>query len=102
MSTNRIAFNFNTNEAKGLVEVEQETYGLGIYINGECMVVVDLYYFSPEAHNELANDEKINQLQLVLYSGDDSEEELGFVTWMGRKLVVTNVEGRLRAKLGDS
>jgi hypothetical protein len=101
MSTDRITFNFNTEEAKGTIEVEREVYGLSIYVNGKCMVMVDLYYFSPEAHGELANNEKLDQLQLVLYSGEDTEDELGYVSWKGHELAVKDIEGRLRAKLGE-
>ena len=91
-----IGYQINEQEAKGEIKIERAPYGVYISINGKCLAMVDLFYFSDEW--KAADRDAVGKLdvldhgsdfpQLVIYSGNDNDDPLATVRWLKDKVVV--------------
>jgi hypothetical protein len=43
---NKLSMEFNHSEAKGIITIEEGTFGAWISVNGKCVAMIDLFYLS--------------------------------------------------------
>ena len=77
------SFEFDGPEGKGVVEIEEGSYGAYIWVNGKCLALVDLFYLS-----DAGQDIKEPHPALVFYEPDTHEDALGGVHWFHDEIEV--------------
>lgn len=78
-------FEFNGPEGKGVVEIEEGSYGPYIWVNGKCLALVDLFYLSEAERGE---SERELHPALVLYEPDTHEDAFGGIHWFHDEIKV--------------
>jgi hypothetical protein len=78
-------FEFNSPEGKGVVEVEEGPYGPYIWVNGQCLCLIDLFYFSENGQEAVKAE--AGYPAIVFYQpGED--DALGSIKWKKDKTTV--------------
>jgi len=95
-------FVFDEQEAKGDIVVERGAYGLYIWVDGECLALIDLFYLSPANDNEEPH-KKHPAIHLYQPGEDDA---LGSVHWypdrteiMMERIGVDSVTGAYESRM---
>jgi hypothetical protein len=76
-----VLMTFDGPEGEGKIVIERGSYGAYIHINGKCLALADLFYFS-RACKEIEDDPGLRDFsQMVLYSSREGDDPLGYVHW---------------------
>lgn len=85
----------NEADAQGEIKIERSPFGVYIYVNGKCLLQVDLFYLS-DAWKEQANEWEPPEClkhgsdfpAVEIYSGKDTDDPFASVRWLKDKVVL--------------
>lgn len=89
-----IMLNIDGPEGKGKIVIERGANGAYIWVNGKCLAMIDLFYYSDECKSGARQGDPLDFPQLIFYT--ESEETLGRIRWLdgATQLLVDHLEAR--------
>lgn len=67
-------------EGKGRILIERGPSGAYIWVNGHCLGLIDLFYFSEECKSGTREGDPVNFPQFIFYS--ERDDALGHIRWL--------------------
>jgi hypothetical protein len=81
-------------DGKGKILIERGANGAYIWVNGKCLAMVDLFYYSDECKSGARQGDPLDFPQLIFYT--EGDEALGRIRWLegATQLLVDRLEAR--------
>jgi hypothetical protein len=91
---NAILFNIDGPEGKGKIVIERGANGAYIWVNGKCLAMIDLFYYSDECKSGARQGDPLDFPQLIFYA--EGDQALGRIRWLdgATQLLVDRLEAR--------
>ena len=79
-------------EGKGKIVIERGANGAYIWVNGKCLAMIDLFYYSDECKSGARPDDPLDFPQVIFYT--DGDEAFGRIRWLdgATQLLVDRLE----------
>jgi hypothetical protein len=81
-----VMLNIDCPEGKGKILIERGASGVYIWVNGHCLGLIDLFYFSEECRSGVVEGDPVDFPQFIFYS--ERDDALGHIRWLEDRIQV--------------